>query len=110
MIGFDPNPSPNPLPEGEGVQEKSHHGPIRNQSVLRHDNNPVANVVTAVWTVRLFYSGLIQQTNSGADARILVDDRAADDRAFADADPRLAGRQIGFHIFQGLIVIGSHYV
>src|SRR5207245_8385736 len=88
----------------------SHYRSIRNRSILRHNDDPIADVVAAVWSIDVFHAGFIQQSHLGPDAGVLIDNRAANNRALTDADPRPAFRAIVLHVFQGLIVIRAHHV
>src|SRR6266446_9468665 len=92
------------------TRENSHHSSIRNRSVLWHDDYPIANVVTSVGPVGVLGSRFVQQLHLRADARVLVDDRAANDCMLADAQARTAGGAVRKHVVQGLIVIRPHYV
>src|SRR5258707_7785666 len=90
--------------------ENSHHGSIRNRRVLWDDDDPIANVVTSVRAVGRLGSRFIQQLYLRADARVLIDDRAANDGIHADSHARAAGGAVRKHVFPGLIVIRAHYV
>src|SRR5437588_9491907 len=97
------------LPQGR-ASATSHYCSIRNQPVLRHDDDAITDVIHSIWTVCLFRSRLIQQSHVGSDARILVYDRASNHSSFTDAHARTTRLAIAKHVFQTLVVIRAHHV
>src|SRR5689334_13885150 len=68
------------------------HRSVGDDAVLGHDDDPVADVVAG--TVGVLDTGLVDEPDVGADAGVLVDDRAADVAAVADADADTAVRLV----------------
>ena len=88
----------------------SHDRPIRNQSIFWNNYDSISNEVAPVWSVRIIDAGLVQKFHIRADARVFVDDRAANGRAFTDANPGPAAGSILLHVFQSLVKIRPHNV
>ena len=75
----------------------SDHGSVRDDSVLGHNHDAIANVIKRV-------IGILRLSRRGdhdvvPDARVLVDDRVLNSRVRADADPRTARGFIGMDRF-----------
>src|SRR5258705_9822427 len=75
------------------------HGPRRDHSALRHDDNAAADAPAIA--IRVLHVAFVHQARSIADARVLVDDRLVQDNVAADAN---AGNAIGRAI---LIEVGT---
>ena len=84
--------------------------PIRNHTVLRYEDDAVANEVCAAWSISFNHSSFVQQPRILPDARILIDDCTFDDSSLPYPNARHALAQIGAHLVERLIEVGAHDV
>jgi len=81
-------------------------GPVRDDRVLAHDDDAVLDDVALILVVSVLHVVLVDDLAVHADARVLVDDRAADGRAGTDADRRAARE--GLALVRLLVVVSTH--
>src|SRR6185503_12298321 len=72
-----------------------------------NDHDAVAYEIAV--SFELLEVSLVQDLNSGPDARVLVDDCAADQTVWSDSDARITSIDIRLQLIQVLIEVGPHH-
>ena len=80
---------------GAYEQRRLHDRARREHRSLRDDDNAAPDAVAVA--IRVLHAGVVHQPHAVADARVLVDDRAAQHDVAADAQARRAGRRRRLH-------------
>src|SRR5437762_1879614 len=83
---------------------------VRDDAVLGDDDDAVAYVPASVGGHVVRSAALVDEADARADARVLVDDGVAYDRALADAHARLAVARVAVHVLDGLVEVRAHDV
>src|ERR1044071_909277 len=99
--------TPSPLPFSPPALD---HRAVADDAVLGDDDDAVADEPAGFGVFGVREAALVDEPDARADARVLVHDGVADDRALADADARPALARVLLHLLDGLVVVGARHL
>ena len=88
--------------------KKLNYSSVWNCRRFRHNNNSFTNKPTAVFVFGGFKIVLIDESDIAADAGVFVNNGAADNGIFADAEVRFAAADVLFYFLERFKNIRAH--
>src|SRR2546421_12099568 len=86
----------------------SNSRPVAYDSILRHDDDAIANIVGTVLPVLFANPCFVEKPYSTSNTRVLVDYGAVNECAFPYSKTRYTSLKLIAHFLNGLTVISSH--